>query len=251
MNDNTSAQSMTVERIMTNYAPVYPDQEPTWLDTISYLMNTPAQARIVKRLQEILAEEGTFREPVLLESQESRDEANIEAIADGYPEDVNDGKLNVLDGTHRVVAAYLSQHESIPVTIDSWEMNNAEEENWDNELAHMNEHSWEQNGNDEENEDTFLTTDIFFKIDQELTTEAVDYLMSNARSFELTPSIWVTASCASLSTSSAEMTWDADEEEIARLTEDDMENLSAMVYDALSESEMFRDFRVETYVTRA
>lgn len=96
---------MQLGSLMSTYAPVYP-HGAIWQETFTYLMNDPTEAAIVNELMRQLAKDGTFREPVTLETAESRDEDDPVTP---------DNPLTVMNGTHRVCATYLSGKEEILV----------------------------------------------------------------------------------------------------------------------------------------
>lgn len=110
---------MPLAEFKAKFAPVYPGEEPTWDDTVQYMLNDPIEGEIVQLLVDYLAKDGKFREPVYT------------GIGVRYIE--NEGKTEELDidivsnGTHRMVAMILNGNETVEYTykddpeyVDPW-----------------------------------------------------------------------------------------------------------------------------------
>lgn len=200
--------------IMLNYRPVYPGSNPTWADTISFLVNQPTDWKVVSTLMKRLKEDGTFREPILLETSESREQSSTEsrsAQSDLSP-------LHVLDGTHRVAAAYLIQHLSIPVAYDEHPTIPDTESFRVDLQMHI------------------LETAITFENSEDVD-DAMDVLFE-ASSFELSRDIWMTSSVISGVDNTSCMMWDLSEEEIGTLADHEMESITQYVCQVLDEAEV-------------
>lgn len=104
MGNNSYLKS--VSSIMSEYSPVYPASR-NWIDTIELLTSDTdsIDAKIVKELQRHLLIDGKFRQPILLCSQDQENDDGRKIV-----------HRYVGNGTHRIVAAYLSGVESIHVT---------------------------------------------------------------------------------------------------------------------------------------
>lgn len=158
------AYLMPLDALISNYSPVYPD-ESTWDDTVKYLLGNPADLRILNELMRQHRQSGGFREPVLLE----------------VSEDMLDESLQVLNGTHRVVASILLEASHILVHHDSSSPYDPDE-------------AW-----------SHATTIITFK---ELKDGEDDILFDILRSFALDDDTWVTASAMSGTKEYLHIWWD-------------------------------------------
>lgn len=96
-------QLKTVNSIMSEYAPVYPESH-LWKDTIHYLTSeSKPDAKIVSELRKNLKKYGKFRNPITLIEEDDSDEA-WEGL-----------RRRVANGTHRLIAAHLEGIETIDV----------------------------------------------------------------------------------------------------------------------------------------
>ena len=141
---------MILSDIIAKYNPVYPDKE-TWEDTVTYLMNTPSEAKIVNRLREVIAE-NNLREAVVIGTGEDDD---------GSP------KKFVFNGTHRMVAYILAGDMSKDIAV-------LDE---DKETIPY------------EPEETIAFTSLAFERD--IDDEFFCFLVDHLRSFELDENFWV------------------------------------------------------------
>lgn len=111
-------------KIMTEYASFYPSTHK-WEDTIAYMLNDPIQKNIIEDLINELKNSPTttFREPILIESNQDFEERLAEA-ADPENLDIDEthSQKFIYDGTHRVVATYLYGAENI-LTADYGSIN--------------------------------------------------------------------------------------------------------------------------------
>lgn len=210
---NLNSMELPVEDIMLNYAPVYPGENSTWAETISYLLNIDSERKIVERLRDILEVDGTFREPIFLETEESRQQLNAMLTEGNEEEDTS--RLKVLDGTHRVAAAYLAQQLSIPVVYDRVSAV-VEDDDWDYP------------------DDAYLNTTII--VDPESVDAAMDVLIEGARSFELTRDIWLTTGCLGGSNNEMSIAWDIDGGSAESLTAEHYDAIDSLVKAVLTEA---------------
>lgn len=142
--------TMILSDIIKHYNPVYPDKG-TWEDTVSVLMNSPTDARVVNRLKEIISE-GKLREPI--------------SIGTGEDKDGTQRKF-VFNGTHRVVAYILLGYMDKDVLV-------LDE---DKETVPYNP------------EETIAFTSFTF--DKDIDDEFFCHLIDNLISFELNEDFWV------------------------------------------------------------
>lgn len=173
---------MPLDELLSKYAPVYPEGS-SWDRTIDYLLSFPEDNAVITELMRQAEEQGGFREPVTLESDEDFRENNADLVKDGeapmpYPQ--------VVDGTHRVCAAILGGHDEVLVRF-----------------------SRADSFSEEEYDGRVVITDIATSAvdhallsaqgskDSEPAEELTDQIFSLLRSFPLNDDEWVTASAMS------------------------------------------------------
>lgn len=182
-----------ISELMENYSPVYPDDK-RWESTIEYLLHEPAERETVVKLIEELKRDGTFREPIL-------------AI-----EDTETGKKYIGDGTHRLVAAYIAQHDTI-LTADSYYNDYPENQSFI----------------------TLIGSEI--KLDEKDQELMYNYL----RSLKINNELWITASLAFQESIKHELYWDYD----PKVTS---EQINETVTNALYRIFPHTIFTVETFI---
>lgn len=152
---------VNVQDLITEVSPIYPEGRD-WKITTEYMMNTPSEKKTVEDLIQQLNAHGKFREPVYIGTAETEDGVEYSAI---------------LNGTHRIVAAIMSNLEKIDVTT-------------------------ERDSDEEYDEDKEEPTIIHCKFhliryeDKNKNDEIFDALFDNLRSFKLNDKIWVTTDIA-------------------------------------------------------
>lgn len=143
---------MEVSEIMSEYESCYMGGD--WEQTLAMFKSFKTDSRTLKILQEILEKDGYFREPITIDTD--------------VHEDTGEVSKYVADGTHRLLAAYMSGIEEVYVR-DGY-----------------GETDWNEG---------YLKT--CFEIPAEIEEEVEDQLEMELRSFALDENHWVTSSGAS------------------------------------------------------
>jgi hypothetical protein len=203
-----------LERLMALYKPIYPvSREGTtdWAATKKFMLDSPADNRILKELMLYLEDNDVFRQGVSLEDQADRDYWNT-----AYPEEFDSSPLKIVDGTHRVVAYWMSGKTDVLVA----EHVSAEEPSL--LLNTEQEFQWLETFVE------FTPGSVNFDDDDEAFETLTGYL----RSFPLDEDHWLTSDCWSGNGDTLSLVWSIDpakEKNLKNLMSDITDEISSLI----------------------
>lgn len=222
--------------ILEDYVPVYPHENPTWDANFKFMDNEPYDLAVVEELVRQAKRDGQFKEPVYLETWASRHYDDVES-EDDEDEDVRPpSKLRVLNGTHRVVAAYRAGLSHVLATFDIPPTPEDDDE------------AGEYDAQD------YFETDVMF-LDPIQTTyeddDEFDEFFSRVRSFPVDDDTWVVADMISTNDGGlhASIYWDAPVPDASEAREAIVKRIDEILYERLRtfRSYVVLNTRVETF----
>lgn len=184
---------MHVDDIMKNYNPVYPT-DGTWQDAFEVMRESTSDLNVVKQLVSDLEKYGEFREPIIL----STEEEYIKEWSDyefDEGEELDPYSPFVRNGTHRVLAHYLSEHKDAKVQL-----------------------GWHPDGEEPDNTDCYPMIVSRISFPTKLDDDSSDELFSRCRSFKLTEDIWINSDMMSSYYNKYDFYWDSGMEKVEDLT---------------------------------
>lgn len=101
-----TADYMELDDLVSATYPIW--GAPTWQEMIPYLQSLPDHWETVTNLYRELFKHGEFREPIVLDDESSF-----------WEDELHDGRMPVIDGTHRVVASILANVPVVKVVLHS------------------------------------------------------------------------------------------------------------------------------------